>query len=218
MPKIEAKTQNQQKYIDSIVQNKITFCDGPAGTGKTFVATLCACYQLIEKKIDRIVISRPLVQADVSIGHLPGTLEEKLAPYIRPVMDVMEEVVNKTALERYMDAGKIEILPFTTMQGRTLANTFTIIEESQNCTFEQIVLALTRFGKNSRMVLSGDSRQSYLPGSKQGGLATLMQRLEGLKGVGLVYLDNSDIVREPIVKTILERLDEESRPSESIGA
>jgi phosphate starvation-inducible PhoH-like protein len=133
-------------------------------------------------------------------------------------MDVMEEVVNKTALERYMDAGKIEILPFTTMQGRTLANTFTIIEESQNCTFEQIVLALTRFGKNSRMVLSGDSRQSYLPGSKQGGLATLMQRLEGLKGVGLVYLDNSDIVREPIVKTILERLDEESRPSESIGA
>ncbi len=218
MPKIEAKTQNQQTYIDSIVQNKITFCDGPAGTGKTFVATLCACYQLIEKKIDRIVISRPLVQADVSIGHLPGTLEEKLAPYIRPVMDVMEEVVNKTALERYMDAGKIEILPFTTMQGRTLANTFTIIEESQNCTFEQIVLALTRFGKHSRMVLSGDSRQSYLPASKQGGLATLMQRLEGLKGVGLVYLDNSDIVREPIIKTILERLDEESRPSESTGA
>lgn len=217
MKKIDAKTPNQQEYINSINKNKITFCDGPAGTGKTFVATLCACYQLIEKRIDRIVISRPLVQADVSIGHLPGTLEEKLAPYMRPVMDVMEEVVNKTALERYIDAGKIEVLPFTAMQGRTLANTFTIVEESQNCTFEQLVLALTRFGKNSTMVLSGDSRQSYLPASKQGGLSEFMEKLKGLNGVGLVRLTNEDIVREPIVKTILERLDEEQSRQESAG-
>ncbi len=209
MQKIEAKTPNQQKYIDSINKNKITFCDGVAGTGKTFIATLSACYQLLEGKIDRIVISRPLVQADVSIGHLPGTLQDKLAPYTRPVMDVLEEVINKTTLQKHIDSGKIEVLPFTSMQGRTLANTFTIIEEAQNCTFEQIVLALTRFGKNSKMVLSGDSRQSYLPSGKQGGLAELMEKLEELRGVGLVYLTNEDIVREPIVKSILERLDEE---------
>lgn len=208
--KLEAKTPNQQKYLDSIKQNQITFCDGPAGTGKTFLSTLYGIYGLINKEFEKVIISRPLVQADSPTGYLPGTIDEKLAPYIRPVIDILEQSVGKTELEKLLSAKKIEVIPFGYMRGLTFYNSFIILEECQNCSFEQLILGLTRLGKKSKMVISGDGKQSDLLHNKQGGMSHLMTRLSDISGVGLVYFDNTDIIREPIIKRILERLDEKT--------
>jgi phosphate starvation-inducible protein PhoH and related proteins len=206
--RIEAKTSNQQVYIDAINKNKVVFCDGPAGSGKTIISTLCAIYSLLDKTHDKVVISRPLVQSDNNSGFLPGTLDEKLAPYIRPVMDIVQESISKLEFEKLTKEKKIEVIPFGYMRGLTFHNSFIIFDEAQNCTYEQLILGLTRLGRNSKLVISGDSQQSDLLVSKQGGMKSLMEKLKGLKEVGTVYLTREDIVREPIIKRILERLDE----------
>jgi phosphate starvation-inducible PhoH-like protein len=211
MIKIEAKTPNQQKYIDSINKNKITFCEGPAGTGKTFLATLYGIQGLLSSKYDRIVISRPLIQSDMPTGYLPGTIEEKLKPYIRPVIDILSQTTKTSELEKMIASKRIDIIPFGYMRGLTFFNSFIILEECQNCSYEQIILALTRFGKGSKMVLSGDSDQSDLIQNKSGAFNHIYSKLTGIKGIGTVNLDTTDIVREPIIRTILETLDEETQ-------
>jgi phosphate starvation-inducible protein PhoH and related proteins len=207
--RIEAKTPNQQLYIEAINKNRIIFCDGPAGSGKTIISTLSAIYSLIDKTCDRVVISRPLVQSDNNSGFLPGSLDEKLAPYIRPVMDIIQESITKSELEKLTKEKRIEVVPFGYMRGLTFHNSFIIFDEAQNCTYEQLILGLTRLGRNSKLIISGDSKQSDLLISKQGGMETLMKKLKGIKDIGTVHLTNEDIVREPIIKRILERLNEE---------
>src|SRR5688572_15410022 len=142
--RIEAKTPNQQLYIDAIYKNRIVFCDGPAGSGKTIISTLCAIYSLLDKSCERVVISRPLVQSDNNSGFLPGTLDEKLAPYIRPVMDIIQESITKDELDKFTKGKKIEVIPFGYMRGLTFHNSFIIFDEAQNCTFEQLILGITR--------------------------------------------------------------------------
>lgn len=206
---IEAKTPNQQVYIDAIKNNKIIFCDGPAGCGKTFIATLLGIAQVYNKDFEKLIISRPLVQSDLPTGYLPGNIEEKLAPYIRPVIDILEQSITKKVVDEMVAKKTIDIIPFGYMRGLTFNNSFVILDEVQNCTFEQLVLGLTRLGKRSKMVLCGDLNQSDLFQEKRGGLKYLMDTLKDINGVGAVYLNNSDIVREPIVQKILDRLDEE---------
>lgn len=212
---IKAKTENQQNYINSINQNKITFCSGPAGTGKTVISTIIGLKGILDKTYEKLIISRPLVQSDYNSGYLPGTLEEKIAPYIRPVMDILEESIDAKELQALTKAKKIEVIPFGYMRGLTFKNSFIIFEECQNCSFEQMILGLTRFGIKCKMVFSGDHRQSDLLDNKQGAFVSLMERLKDLDGVGTVYLDNTDIVREPIVQKILDRLDEGQAQQES---
>jgi phosphate starvation-inducible PhoH-like protein len=207
---IQAKTDNQQLYLDSIVKNKITFCNGPAGTGKTFLATLYGINGLITNKYERLIISRPLVQSDLPTGHLPGTIEEKLTPYIRPVMDVLQESIPKKEIDAMIATKMIDIVPFGYMRGLTFKNYFIIFDEVQNCTYEQLILGLTRMGFGSKMVLSGDIFQSDLFKEKQGGMQILMSKLVDIDGIGMVNLTNSDIVREPIIQKILDRLNEET--------
>jgi phosphate starvation-inducible PhoH-like protein len=207
---IQAKTDNQQLYLDSIVKNKITFCNGPAGTGKTFLATLYGINGLITNKYERLIISRPLVQSDLPTGHLPGTIEEKLTPYIRPVMDVLQESIPKKEIDAMIATKMIDIVPFGYMRGLTFKNSFIIFDEVQNCTYEQLILGLTRMGFGSKMVLSGDIFQSDLFKEKQGGMQILMSKLVDIDGIGMVNLTNSDIVREPIIQKILDRLNEET--------
>lgn len=204
--KIEPKTDNQRHYIESINNNKITFCDGPAGTGKTYLATLIGLCGLLQKKYQKLIISRPLVQSDSNSGYLPGTLDDKLAPYIKPVMDVLEFSQSKKELEELIKFKRIEVIPFGYMRGLTFNESFVIFEECQNCTYEQLILGLTRFGKECKMVLSGDVNQSDLSYDRQGGFSKIIGKLVGLPKIGIVHLENQDIVREPIIKLILEHL------------
>ncbi len=215
--KLEAKTENQQEYLNSIHKNKVTFCDGPAGTGKTYLPTLIGIHGLLTHKYDKLVISRPLVQSDLPTGHLPGTIEEKLAPYIRPIIDTLERSIDKKEIERLIAERKIDVVPFGYMRGLTFHRSFVILDECQNCTFDQLVLGLTRLGPYSKMVISGDSRQSDLYEEKQGGLSAVMQYLQNIDEVGIIHLENKDIIREPIIQKILERLDEEKARQESVA-
>lgn len=210
MKKIEPKTDNQREYLDSLTKNKITFCNGPSGSGKTFIATLYGIYGVLDKKYSKLIISRPLVQSDLPTGHIPGTLEEKLAPYIRPVIDILEDTVKKSEIETMIAKRIIDIVPFGYMRGLSFHNSYVLFDEVQNCTLDQLILGLTRFGRNSKMVLTGDTRQSDLFKEKRGGMEFLMSKLNSLKDIGMVHLTNSDIVREPIIQTILDRLDDEN--------
>jgi phosphate starvation-inducible protein PhoH and related proteins len=215
---IQPKTDNQQLYLDSLLKNKITFCNGPAGTGKTFLATLFGINALLAKKYDKLIISRPLVQSDLPTGHLPGSIEEKLTPYIRPVMDIISEVATKKEIETMVATKVIDIVPFGYMRGLTFKNSFIIFDEVQNCTYDQLILGLTRMGYGSKMVLSGDIFQSDLFKEKQGGMQILMSKLYGIEEIGMVNLNNSDIVREPIIQKILDRLNEETAQQTGIDA
>ena len=200
------KTEHQREYLRSLHHNKITFCDGPAGTGKTFLSTLTGILGLMEGKYHKIIISRPLVQSGEDTGYLPGGINDKLDPYMQPIQDVLEHFLSPNVLEDYRQNKQIEIVPFAYMRGRNFFKSYIILDEVQNCSYPQLLLALTRFAKGSTMVLTGDLNQSDLPESKQGAMKTIMDKLQDTKDIGIIKLDNSDIIREPIVKTILEKL------------
>lgn len=204
--KIEPKTENQKQYLDSLNANKITFCEGPPGVGKTYLATLKAIDGLIKEQYTKIIISRPLVQSGEDSGYLPGNINDKLDPYVRPVYDILEHVIDHETLDRWKDEKRIEIIPFGYMRGRNFFNSFIILDEVQNCSYEQLVLALTRFAKNSKMVVTGDARQSDLPELKKGGFEKIMRKLINTPDIGITYMTVDDIIREPIIKVILEKL------------
>jgi len=205
---LRPKTRNQETYMQSINKSDVTFCSGPAGSGKTSVSVGMACEYLIEKKVDKIIITRPVVESGRGLGHLPGTLVEKINPYLIPILEEMNQYLTKNTVETYRSRDIIELCPLEYMRGRNFHNCFIILDEAQNATFEQIKMFITRIGKDSKAVINGDLRQSDL-GKHQGGLKTCMDKLSEVSGVGVCKLDYSDIVRSGIVSKILMTLNKE---------
>lgn len=203
---VQPKSLNQHRYLMSMITNDLTFCLGPAGSGKSSVAVGLACNWLQEKKVERIIITRPTVESGGSIGFIPGDKDEKLLPYVTPVLEEMYKYMGRETTNKMKDAGIIEIAPLQFMRGRNFHNCFMLLDEGQNATYEQIKMFITRIGLNSRAVINGDTEQTDLPGHLQGGLSAIINRIDSVNGVGVCRLDNSDIVRNPIIGRILERL------------
>lgn len=205
---IHAKSVNQRKYYQAIGENDVIFGIGPAGTGKTFIPIVDAAYKLRKGDVKRIILTRPIVEAEEKIGFLPGDMKEKVDPYLRPLYDGMMEVFNKEEIDKMIDIGMIEIAPLAFMRGRTLENAYIILDEAQNTTKGQMKLFLTRLGFNSKMVITGDITQVDLPRHVKSGLRQAMETLRGVRNVAVIEFDSTDIVRHPIVQEIVERYDD----------
>lgn len=208
MKEIAPRTETQEEYLDTIEDNIVTFGLGPAGTGKTYLAMYQALCHLWNKKdtgINKIVLTRPVVEAGEKLGFLPGVLEEKMDPYMRPLYDAMNDIVGIEAARDKMSKGIIEIAPVAYMRGRTFHNCFVILDEAQNCTYSQIKMVLTRLGDNAKMVISGDTSQSDLNGKS--GLAKIVERLQETEDVGVTRFKGVDVVRSQIVKDVLISLE-----------
>ena len=203
---IYPRTIRQAEYIDSLKKNAITICKGPAGTGKTFLGIAQACSLFMQGEVERLILTRPAVEAGESLGFLPGDLSQKVDPYLRPVYDALYDCIGMEKVHDLISSRKIEIAPLAYMRGRTLNDAFIILDEAQNCTLPQLKMFLTRLGKNSRMCLGGDVTQVDL-GPGRSGLEKSIEILSGLKGVGIVSFSRKDIVRNPIVEKILEAFD-----------
>ncbi|MCG8528620.1 MAG: PhoH family protein [Opitutales bacterium] len=201
---IVPKTINQKQYLHAIQSNEVVFGIGPAGTGKTYLAMAVALNALLEGSVEKLIITRPAVEAGEALGFLPGELEEKILPYLRPLYDAMYDMLGKEETMKIMERGSIEIAPLAYMRGRTLSNAFIILDEAQNTTSEQMMMFLTRSGDHSRMVITGDVTQVDLPRQKKSGLKQVMEVLKGIDGIKLFYLDESDVVRHPLVQKIIE--------------
>lgn len=201
---IVPKTINQKRYIQFIYKHDIVFGIGPAGTGKTYLAVAVALQALLENKVDRIILTRPAVEAGEALGFLPGDLQEKILPYLRPLYDAMYDMLGKDDTARLLEKNIIEIAPLAYMRGRTLSNVYIILDEAQNTTNEQMMMFLTRLGENSRMIITGDITQVDLPKTKLSGLKQAVEILSKVKGVKLFYFESSDVVRHPLVQRIIE--------------
>lgn len=199
---VKPRTEGQRILMENIASNALTLAIGPAGTGKTYLAISSAVEALEAGKIDRIILSRPAMEAGESIGFLPGDMHEKMAPYLRPLYDALGDRLGAKRVRQYMDDGSIEIAPIGFMRGRTLNNAFIVVDEAQNCTYQQLKMLLSRLGWNSTMVVTGDPDQSdLLPGMS--GLAQVADKLEKLGTIGVVRLNATDIVRHPLVAQML---------------
>ncbi len=205
---VRARTPNQQRLIDCINNNTITFSEGSPGVGKTYISVGMAVDCLRRGRVKRIVVSRPVVQAGEDIGALPGDTLSKLNPFIMPLYDELLYFITKTELQGWLNNGILEICPLAYMRGRTFNDSFIILDEAQNATKEQLKMFLTRIGRSSIIVINGDATQSDLPRYKEGGLNFYMDILHGIEGIGLVKLEACDIVRNPIIQKILERENE----------
>jgi phosphate starvation-inducible PhoH-like protein len=201
---IVPRSATQIRYMEALVRNDIIFALGPAGTGKTYLAVAQAVSQLITGSVDRLILSRPAVEAGERLGFLPGDMKEKVDPYLRPLYDALYDTLPAEQVERRISSGEIEIAPIAFMRGRTLAESFIILDEAQNTTPNQMKMFLTRFGMNSRMVICGDPRQVDLPDPSKSGLADAVNRLEGVEGVSVIRFNAADVVRHPIVGRIVE--------------
>lgn len=205
--RLTAKSDNQKNFIKTIIDNDITFCQGLAGSGKTHIAIGMAIEWLLTDKVGKIVISRPVVEAGEKLGYLPGTAEEKLHPYLIPVLDEINNFISMADYARLKNENKIEIVPLGLMRGRNFHDCFIVADECQNATYEQIKMLITRIGFDSKMVLTGDAAQSDLYKNQKGGFVRMMDLLGDIDGVGLAFLEASDIIRNPIIAKILERLE-----------
>lgn len=203
---IKPKTKNQAEYIRAIAENQIVFVTGPAGCGKTVLATALACEHLMSGKIDKIIITRPIVEAGRSQGFLPGNILEKSMPYMIPVIDELNLSLDPIFVQALIREGKIEILPLAYMRGRNFHNSFVIADEMSNATKTELKLLLTRIGMNSKLIITGDLKQSDLPLYEQGGLDDCIKKLDKLEDIAIVKLYDEDIIRNPIIAKILERL------------
>ena len=200
---VRAKTQGQKNYLEAIEEATITFGIGPAGTGKTYLAVAKAVNALYAKQISRIILTRPAVEAGERLGFLPGTLSEKIDPYLRPLFDALQEMLEPEALAKLMESGVIEVAPLAYMRGRTLNDSFIILDEAQNTTGEQMKMFLTRLGFNSKMVITGDTTQVDLPGGKSG-LSIATSILDGVSGLRIERLTSKDVVRHELVTRIVD--------------
>lgn len=198
------KTEGQQVYIDAIRSNDIVFSTGPAGTGKTYLAMAMAVNHLMERKVRRIILARPAVEAGESLGFLPGDLREKLAPYLRPLYDALYDMIEAEVVEDHLETGVIEIVPLAYMRGRTLNNAFIILDEAQNCTSVGMRMFLTRLGFDSKTVITGDITQSDLPGGRPVGYREAMKLLGSVEGIEFINLGKQDVVRHPLTQKIIE--------------
>ncbi|MBC2606143.1 PhoH family protein [Pelagicoccus albus] len=204
---IVPKTLGQKSYLRSIFENDIVFGIGPAGTGKTYLAMAAAVSMLIEGKVERIILSRPAVEAGETLGFLPGDLQEKILPYLRPLYDALNDMLSHSDIEKLTERGIIEIAPLAYMRGRTLSNSFVILDEAQNTTSEQMMMFLTRLGEGSRMVITGDLTQVDIPKSRSSGLLEVKNILKGIKDISFHFFDASDVVRHHLVQKIIQAYD-----------
>ena len=200
---IRPKSAGQRTFADAIERNTLTFGIGPAGTGKTFLAVVMAVRALKARQVARVVLSRPAVEAGENLGFLPGDLREKIDPYLRPLYDSLHELLDEAAVARYQERGIIEVAPLAYMRGRTLSEAFVILDEAQNATRAQLKMFLTRLGSGSKMVVNGDVTQIDLPGGSSSGLAEARQRFAAIDDVAIVELDETDVVRHPLVSKII---------------
>lgn len=201
---IKAMTPNQQKLVDTIYKNDMVFAIGPAGTGKTYTGVAMAVKALKEKQVKRIILTRPAVEAGENLGFLPGDMKEKLDPYMQPLYDALRDMLPPQTLEDYILKGIIQIAPLAFMRGRTLDNAFVILDEAQNTTHSQMKMFLTRMGKNAKFMITGDPGQVDLPRRTISGLREAILILKDVEGVGIIYLDDKDIVRHRLVKKIID--------------
>ena len=200
---IRPKTANQKRYVEAIDQNTITFGIGPAGTGKTYLAMAKAVQALQAKQINRIILTRPAVEAGERLGFLPGTLQEKIDPYLRPLFDALHDMIDQDAIPRLITNGIIEIAPLAYMRGRTLNDAFIILDEAQNTSAEQMKMFLTRLGFNSKMVITGDATQIDLPNGAQSGIKVVHEILDGVDDITFINLEAEDVVRNRLVGDIV---------------
>lgn len=201
---IRPKTLGQKKYVDAIKRSSMAFGVGPAGTGKTYLAVALAVYALKNKEIDKIILTRPAVEAGEKLGFLPGDMNEKVDPYLRPLFDALQEMMGQDAYLRHIERGSIEIAPLAYMRGRTLSNSFIILDEAQNTTKEQMKMFLTRMGENSRIVVTGDVTQIDLPKNVKSGMIDAIEVLDGVEGIEIVKLTAKDVVRHELVTRIIQ--------------
>lgn len=203
---IKCKTSNQYKFIQEAKNNDLIFAIGPAGTGKTFLAVTLAINALRKAEVHKIVITRPAVEAGESLGYLPGDLKEKIDPYLMPIYDALDAILGSEQKDKYIEKGIIEVMPLAYMRGRTLNESFIILDEAQNTTDKQMLMFLTRLGFNSKMIVNGDITQIDLNISKNNsGLISAMNRLKGVDNIGIVEFNGNDVVRNPLVQTIIEK-------------
>ncbi|MBR3895068.1 MAG: PhoH family protein [Clostridia bacterium] len=208
---IKAKTVGQQQYVESIRKNTIVLGVGPAGTGKTFLAVAMAVRALREKQVNRIILTRPAIEAGEKLGFLPGDLQSKIDPYLRPLYDALYEMMGAENYQRLVEKGTIEIAPLAYMRGRTLDDSFIILDEAQNATPEQMKMFLTRLGFNSKAVVTGDLTQTDLPRGQKSGLATAVKILTGIDDIGIHYFSERDVVRHRLVQKIIQAYEKYDR-------
>jgi phosphate starvation-inducible PhoH-like protein len=204
--RLKPRSINQKEYIRTVAENTITFCKGVPGSGKTHIAIGMALEYLLDDKVEKIVITRPVVEAGERLGFLPGTAEEKLHPYLLPLFDEIEYFLQMTHFHKLKSSRQIEIVPLGLMRGRSFHNAFIVADECQNASYEQLKMLLTRIGIDSKMVLTGDLDQSDLQDFKQGGFQSIIGKLQGVNGIGFSELESVDIVRNPIIADIVARL------------
>lgn len=212
---IKPKTIGQKKYIKQISENTIVFGVGPAGTGKTYLAIAMAITEFKRNNISRIILTRPAIEAGESLGFLPGDLQQKVDPYLRPLYDALFEIMGAEAFQKNMEKGTIEVAPLAYMRGRTLDNAFIILDEAQNTTPEQMKMFLTRIGFGSKVVITGDVTQIDLPSGKKSGLVEAIKILQNVNDLGISHLSKEDIVRHPLVQKIIEAYDKYEKKTET---
>jgi phosphate starvation-inducible PhoH-like protein len=198
------KTLSQKRYLELIFKKTIVFGSGPAGTGKTYLAVAMALQALLAGKVQKILLTRPAVESGEALGFLPGDLQEKILPYLRPLYDAMDDLLGPQTTQRLMEQKVIEIAPLAYMRGRTLSNAFVILDEAQNTTHEQMLMFLTRLGEGSQMVITGDLTQTDLPRQKVSGLKEALARLQSIQDIGTFHFEPSDVIRHPLVQKIVE--------------
>jgi len=200
---IKARTVNQLRLVDLVTKNDMVFAIGPAGTGKTFTGVAMAVRALKEKQVKRIILTRPAVEAGENLGFLPGDLKEKLDPYMQPLYDALREMIPQEKLNKYLEEGIIQIAPLAFMRGRTLDNAFVILDEAQNTTHAQMKMFLTRMGRNAKFIITGDPGQIDLPRRVISGLKEALLILKETEGIGIIYLDDKDVIRHELVKKVI---------------
>ncbi len=213
--KIKAKTINQRKLVEAVNKNDMVFAVGPAGTGKTYTAVALAVRALKNKEVKRIILTRPAVEAGENLGFLPGDLKEKLDPYMMPLYDALRDMIPPEKLADMIEYGFIEIAPLAFMRGRTLDRAFVILDEAQNSTTMQMKMFLTRMGQTAKFVITGDMSQVDLPKKQKSGLAYALDALNEVEGIGIVRLNQNDVIRHPLVKKIIDALEKAEKIAES---
>jgi phosphate starvation-inducible PhoH-like protein len=212
---VQPKSPNQRRYLEAIENHDMVFGIGPAGTGKTYLAVAMAISALLSKRVNRIILARPAVEAGERLGFLPGTLQEKIDPYLRPLYDALYDMLDPERVDRYLEKNVIEIAPIAFMRGRTLNDSFVILDEAQNTTSEQMKMFVTRLGFNSKAVITGDVTQIDLPNARRSGLLEAVDILKNVQGLTFVYFDEADVVRHHLVQRIIRAYDEhKTRASE----
>lgn len=214
-PPIVARSVGQRNYLEAIDKHDIVFGIGPAGTGKTYLAVAMAVSALKKDQVSRIILTRPAVEAGEALGFLPGELEQKIAPYLRPLYDALRDMLDPEEIERSIARQTIEVAPLAYMRGRTLNNAFVILDEAQNTTTEQMFMLLTRIGPHSKCVITGDVTQVDLPANKRSGVVEALQALKNIPGISIVYLNERDVVRHELVRSIITAYQQHRSPAPS---